>query len=72
MRAAVRGAHHSGHTQVAKQATESDVVIVQFQRVIELYLQDNIQGLIKQPAFDGVVVVLQKGSHQVMRLLKLL
>ena len=70
--AAVHGPQHRVHPEVAEHPAEIDHVIVQFQVVIQLYLQHHAQGLIKQSALHRVVVVLQEGAHQLVRRLKLL
>ena len=49
-----------------------ELVIVEFQLIIEQHLEHHIQGLIKQSALDGVVVVLQEAAHPLVRFFQLL
>src|SRR3546814_12708586 len=69
--AAVYRAQHCIHPGVAEHAAEIGHVIVQFQLVIQQHLQHHVQCLIKQAALQRIVVVLQEGTDQFVRVLKL-
>ena len=60
------------HAGAAKHAAEIDLVVVEVEFVVQFHLQHHIQGLVEQPALDGVVVVLQEGADQFMGFAKLL
>src|SRR5690606_13097789 len=63
--AAVHRANYGIHAFVTEHTAEIGLKVSQFQLVVQCYFQHRAHSLIKQPAFNGVVVKLQEFPDQI-------